>query len=53
MKPKNEEADILKQIRKWLKCGATIKATDPNGKVLEKVGKDWIGGMTITYPEEV
>ncbi len=46
----NEEANILMQIRAWLIAGATIKATDRNEPVLQKVGGKWIGGMTVSYP---
>jgi len=42
---------MLNEIRRWLKEGATIKATDPSGKVLEwqKDGAIY-GGLTITAP---
>jgi hypothetical protein len=45
------EADVLRQIRTWLKDGAIISATDATRPVLEfsKDGKHFIGGMTIDF----
>ena len=46
--------DIVNTIRRFLKDGAVIRATDPNGKVLEPHdgggSGDFFGGITISYP---
>jgi hypothetical protein len=46
----NNETAALELIRRWLKEGATLKATDPEQPVLETVDGVFYGGMTITYP---
>ena len=41
----------LDEIRRWLKDGATVKATDINKPILENLDNGTIiGGCTITYP---
>lgn len=45
-------AEILSQIRQWLKDGATIRATDPTKPVLEMQPDGTCnGGMTVEYPK--
>jgi len=52
MKLTEAETYAFTEIRRHLKAGATIKASDPNGRVLEPISETEIyGGMTIEYPE--
>ena len=52
MKLTNAEIHAFQEIRRHLKAGATIKATDSKGRVLDPINDEHIfGGITITYPE--
>lgn len=44
---------VLDHIRDWLAQGATISATDPEGRVLlpEKDGT-WHGGLDVRFPHD-
>jgi hypothetical protein len=43
---------VIDTVRRWLKEGATIRATDPAGQVLEMVDGNHYGGLTVVYGQE-
>lgn len=52
MKPENALL-IVDQIRTWLKDGGTIKAIDPEGRILEENEDGTIhGGLDVHVPYE-
>lgn len=45
------ERQALCELRRWLKAGATIRATDPTKPVLELLSDGSVlGGLTINFP---
>lgn len=52
MKLTEAEIYAYTEIRRHLNAGATIKATEPHGRVLEPINETEIhSGITIEYPE--
>lgn len=46
------DADMLSLIRALLRRGATIRAVDPTGPVLERLDDGtWHGGLDIQFPK--
>lgn len=43
---------VLARLRRWLKEGAVLRATDPSKPVLEDVDGYFHGGITVSYESE-
>lgn len=54
MTDQTPEAAALDTLRSYLQSGATISATDPNGRILElQPDGVWYGGLDLVFPPGV